>query len=336
MALSERQWGQISARTGVPVRIMKTLLGSGERSAQSSVSPAGATGRAQLMPGTARNLERRYKINTRTEFGNVLGGAYYLAEQKRNFGSWRLAFAAYNAGPNAVIEHHGVPPYRETQDYVRRMMTALGAAPGGGEVSTGLGVPPPGPQQPAQLDPGALAQGRLQDIASGQGFQPTEQLGETAAAITQAAQNPSSITGVPATGDTGITPTGDWQKFVHLGPGADRAGVATNEPVLQFVGELGIRYGRRLTIATGTNHNQFVKGRPGHESDHWQGNAADISMSGARLTRLGRAALVLAGMPAAEARKARGGVYNVGRYQIIFNTNSGGNHWNHLHVGVNG
>ncbi|MEP5199449.1 MAG: lytic transglycosylase domain-containing protein, partial [Paracoccaceae bacterium] len=50
------------------------------------------------------------------------GGARYLATQYRKFRSWRLALAAYNAGPGAVEKHGGVPPYRETQGYVRAIL----------------------------------------------------------------------------------------------------------------------------------------------------------------------------------------------------------------------
>jgi cell wall-associated NlpC family hydrolase len=162
MALTERQWQTIEKRSGVPRHVMQVLLNRGERSAQSSVSPMGATGRAQLMPQTARNLERKYKISTAGEFGNVLGGALYLGEQKRNFGNWRLAFAAYNAGPGAVQKYHGVPPYKETQDYVNRTMSALaqdGGSPGDAGPGRRAGTPAvPGP--PAFL-PGKITMPKL-------------------------------------------------------------------------------------------------------------------------------------------------------------------------------
>jgi hypothetical protein len=74
----------------------------------------------------------------------------------------------------------------------------------------------------------------------------------------------------------------------------------------------------------------------GNESQHWTGHAADIPSRGAALRRLGYLALIRAGMPRAQAAKARktGGLFNVGRYQIIFATDEGGNHYDHLHVGV--
>ncbi|WP_037307233.1 lytic transglycosylase domain-containing protein [Ruegeria halocynthiae] len=78
-------------------------------------SHKGALGLAQLMPGTARLLG----VNPHDPKQNLEGGARYLSWQYRKFKSWRLALAAYNAGPKAVEKHGGVPPYKETQNYVK-------------------------------------------------------------------------------------------------------------------------------------------------------------------------------------------------------------------------
>lgn len=83
-----------------------------------AVSHKGAIGLAQLMPGTARVLG----VNPRDPVQNLEGGARYLSRMYRKFGNWRLALAAYNAGPAAVEKHNGVPPYRETRDYVRKIL----------------------------------------------------------------------------------------------------------------------------------------------------------------------------------------------------------------------
>lgn len=79
-----------------------------------AVSSKGATGLAQLMPGTAAKLG--VDINDPAE--NLDGGARYLRMMYDKFGSWKLALAAYNAGPGAVDAHDGVPPYEETLNYV--------------------------------------------------------------------------------------------------------------------------------------------------------------------------------------------------------------------------
>jgi len=78
-------------------------------------SHKGALGLAQLMPGTAQLLG----VNPHDPKQNLEGGARYLSWQYRKFKSWRLALAAYNAGPEAVERHGGVPPYKETQNYVK-------------------------------------------------------------------------------------------------------------------------------------------------------------------------------------------------------------------------
>ena len=77
-------------------------------------SHKGALGLAQLLPSTARALG----VDPLDPQQNLEGGARYLRTQFEKFGSWRLALAAYNAGPGAVERHGGVPPFRETQNYV--------------------------------------------------------------------------------------------------------------------------------------------------------------------------------------------------------------------------
>lgn len=82
-------------------------------------SPKGAMGLMQLMPGTARDLG---VADARVPAQNIRGGVQYLAQLMAQFrNDVRLATAAYNAGPNAVQKHAGVPPYAETQVYVERV-----------------------------------------------------------------------------------------------------------------------------------------------------------------------------------------------------------------------
>lgn len=106
---------QAARRHGIPEDLFLRLVRqeSGWNPAARSVK--GAMGLAQLMPGTARVLG----VDPKDPVQNLEGGARYLAQQYRRFGSWRLALAAYNAGPGAVERHGGVPPYRETRNYVR-------------------------------------------------------------------------------------------------------------------------------------------------------------------------------------------------------------------------
>jgi soluble lytic murein transglycosylase-like protein len=84
-----------------------------------AVSPKGAQGLMQLMPATQAELEVADPFDPAA---NIEGGAFYLAQLLDEFDeNVDLATAAYNAGPGAVRQHRGVPPYAETQEYVRRV-----------------------------------------------------------------------------------------------------------------------------------------------------------------------------------------------------------------------
>lgn len=87
-----------------------------------AVSKAGAQGLMQLMPGTAKGLG----VNPFDPAQAIDGAASLLSSNLKKFGSLELALAAYNAGPAAVQRHGGVPPYAETQTYVRRILNDLG------------------------------------------------------------------------------------------------------------------------------------------------------------------------------------------------------------------
>lgn len=105
-------------RYEIPEGVFLRLIMKESRWDAEARSSRGAIGLTQLMPATAKSLG----INPRDPVQNLEGGARYLAEQFRVFGSWRLAVAAYNAGPNAVRKFGEVPPYRETRRYVREVL----------------------------------------------------------------------------------------------------------------------------------------------------------------------------------------------------------------------
>ena len=102
-------------RHGIPVDLFLRLVQQESGWNPRALSHAGAMGLAQLMPGTAKQLG----VDPSDPAQNLEGGARYLATQYKRFGTWRLALAAYNAGPGAVIKHKGIPPYKETRNYVR-------------------------------------------------------------------------------------------------------------------------------------------------------------------------------------------------------------------------
>ncbi len=91
-----------------------------------AVSPAGAQGLGQLMPATARELGVCDAFSARQ---NLDGSARYLTSMLDRFGSPELALAAYNAGPDAVEKYRGVPPYRETNQYVADILNAASRMP---------------------------------------------------------------------------------------------------------------------------------------------------------------------------------------------------------------
>ena len=100
---------------GVPEDLFLRLVQQESGWNPTAKSHAGATGLAQLMPGTAALL----RVDIHDPHQNLEGGARYLSMMYNKFGSWRLALAAYNAGPLAVEKHGGVPPYAETKNYVK-------------------------------------------------------------------------------------------------------------------------------------------------------------------------------------------------------------------------
>ncbi len=102
-------------RHGVPEDLFLKLVQQESGFNPKARSNKGALGLAQLMPETARLL----RVDPTDPYQNLDGGARYLMQQYRAFGNWRLALAAYNAGPGAVQKHGGVPPFRETQNYVK-------------------------------------------------------------------------------------------------------------------------------------------------------------------------------------------------------------------------
>lgn len=110
---------EAAARYQVDPRLVAAVAQTESGGNQEAVSPAGAVGVMQLMPETAAGLG----VNPYDKRQNIEGGAKYLRQMMDTFGGdVQKAVAAYNAGPQAVQEYNGIPPYRETQDYVNKVL----------------------------------------------------------------------------------------------------------------------------------------------------------------------------------------------------------------------
>ena len=120
---------KISAKHGVNEKLVRALIRQESGFNPKVVSKAGATGLMQLMPSTAKGLG---VTNAYDAEQNIYGGTKYLKGLLDRFDNNKeLALAAYNAGPNAVKKYKGIPPYAETQNYVKSIMKSYDKFKGG-------------------------------------------------------------------------------------------------------------------------------------------------------------------------------------------------------------
>lgn len=124
---------------GVPVELVRSVVYQESRGNPKAVSPVGAAGLMQLMPGTAKELGVKDPFDPEQ---NIDGGVRYLKQQISRFGLVG-GVAAYNAGPGNVQKHKGVPPFKETQGYVKDVLGRLGAWD---SMTGGMQAPQPAPQ----------------------------------------------------------------------------------------------------------------------------------------------------------------------------------------------
>jgi hypothetical protein len=333
---------------GVPIKLAEALIRQESGGNDNAVSGKNAVGRMQIhLPShpTVTAAQAR-DPDFAMDYGFRL-----LAGHKKKHGSWRLALAAYNAGSGAVTKYGGVPPYKETQDYVRLILGAAGVlAPAPTSARTSVtptrssssgGAQDALAPTPGGLDLDASMQEGLRALASGS-YSPSDALATMRRTPAQQGstplESPPVPAGVPDTMQAGGPSAGssDWQKWVKRPAPRQGPSQPHGDEILQFVGRIGAR-GKTVLEPWGNESHSIttVNGKP---SAHGTGRAADIPAKGERLKRLGYLALLEAGMPKAEALKAarQGGLYNVGGYQIIFATEVGGNHHDHLHVGLRG
>jgi hypothetical protein len=373
MALSQKQQVQIITRAarsaGIKPAILWGLYGQeSDFGRNKNVSSAGAQGPFQFMPETAKS----YGINPYNFRQAAFAAAKYLATYKGRGVKGMLA--AYNAGPAGNPNNPETRAYvpsvlAKAKSFPGAAGGSLGGTVGGGgpggsvtipgasgaasvpEGSQGAlaliqalsqekqGPPSVGLQAPAFSAQAVLPQG-YQAPAAGAVAQPKTDIAgllsaiQTSGAVPALGGSPDLTVSIPGGGQGGgASMPGVKGGKVTIAPGADRAGVPIKKDVVNFIKGVSALTGQKLTIGTGTNHSRLTIN--GTESDHWRGQGADVPATGKTLIQLGRAALIEAGMPASKARKVTGGGFNVGGWQVIFNTDAPGwgDHTTHLHVG---
>lgn len=299
---------QIAQNQGIPWNIFNALVQQESGWNPSAKSPVGAQGFTQLMPGTARGLG----VDPNDPLQNLQGGAQYLAQQYKKFGSWDLALAAYNAGPGAVAKYGGVPPYEETQNYVKTIMGNAHGAGGGGAPQAATG-PTPSPLALGTL--GAQAGLALQgsDPASllnfaaptKQGVSALQKLGDTSAKTAESSMQEiptpklaspvQSLSGVMQPHEVPVLPVSSemngqvpmvqggniTQKFPNLHVQSNVDWQHVNPRLLSTLQKLAEKDGRVFVINSGyrsDDYNRQIGGAKG--SKHRSGLAADVYVNG--------------------------------------------------------
>ena len=321
-------------------------------------SPAGALGIAQIMPATARG----WKVDPMDPQAALNAAARNMASYVRKYGGYENALRAYNAGPGAIQASRG---YKETNHYVQtilggrdpgKLQTPSRTSSGGSSQTTTTTTDPTAlvaqallPQTLPERPKVQVSAPRAPEFAArlatatapGGGALPTPsapiQPRQTIGAALEAMQKlaPTTNTAV-IPGETTTTTSGGGggnRRRGSLAAGGDYSG--TTNPVIALA-KLGHSYGLQTTSAK----RPTVNTASGNVSDHYAGNksanARDLSGSVADMDRAAVALARRLGITGYKKgqRLERSIVRDGLRYQILYRTNTGGNHFNHIHVGV--
>lgn len=231
-----------SAWAGIPAGVLSGVLGAESNYEMNPPnSSAGAIGPAQMMPDTAAMLN----IDPTKPEESVYGAAYLLRQGHDQFGSWPLAVAAYNAGPGAVQQYGGIPPYAETQSYVAKVLggqnydqpagaqtrtTALGSAQSAAIADSVRNGLLGGAQVPnTTTNAGSAATAAPIDVAGGTGIEAImQQIAQMMAQMRggnsaiAGIMDPRLLTGTQSTNTAGYIPTLAKQQFDQTKMEADR------------------------------------------------------------------------------------------------------------------
>lgn len=120
--LPEAEIRRASRLFDLPENLVRAVVITESGGRADAVSSKGAIGYMQVLPSTGKEMGAS---NVRDPWQNLYAGAKYLRKQLDRFGNIEHALAAYNAGPGAVERHGGIPPYRETQNYVKRVLSRM-------------------------------------------------------------------------------------------------------------------------------------------------------------------------------------------------------------------